>query len=127
MNTTNPNAPSSVPGALSQEDRNWGMIAHLAAFAGCVIPFGSILGPLIVYLTKKDQSQFVGECAKESLNFNITAAIGFLICLCLWLVFIGILLTAALGITWLVLTIIATVKANEGTVYRYPVSIRFVK
>jgi uncharacterized Tic20 family protein len=122
MNTTNP--PSS---SLSQEDRNWGMIAHLSSLSGLLVPFGSILGPLIVYLVKRDQSPFVTDCAREALNFNITVAIGFVICLCLSVVFIGIPLMIALGIAWLVLTIVATVRANEGTQYRYPATIRFVK
>jgi uncharacterized Tic20 family protein len=125
MNTTNP--PSSVPGSLSQEDRNWGMIAHLSALAGFIVPFGSILGPLIVYLVKRDQSAFATDCAREALNFNITVAIGFLISLCLSLVFIGIPLMIALFIAWLVLTIVAAVRANVGNAYRYPATIRFVK
>jgi uncharacterized protein len=122
MNTTSP--PSS---SLSQEDRNWGMIAHLSSLSGFLIPFGSVLGPLIVYLVKRDQSPFATDCAREALNFNITVAIGFVICLCLSLVFIGIPLMIALGLVWLVLTILAAVRASEGTQYHYPATIRFVK
>ena len=125
MNTTNP--PSSVSGSLSQEDRNWGLIAHLSALSGLIIPLGSVLGPLIVYLVKKDQSAFGTDCAKEALNFNITIVIAAIICACLWLIFIGILLSVVLFFFWLVLTIIAAVRASEGTVYRYPATIRFVK
>jgi uncharacterized protein len=122
MNTTSP--PSS---SLSQEDRNWGMIAHLSSLSGFLIPFGSLLGPLIVYLVKRDQSPFATDCAREALNFNITVAIGFVICLCLSLVFIGIPLMIALGLVWLVLTILAGVRASEGTQYHYPATIRLVK
>jgi uncharacterized Tic20 family protein len=122
MNITNP--PSS---SLSQEDRNWGMIAHLSSLSGFLIPFGFVLGPLIVYLVKRDQSAFASDCAKEALNFNITVAIGLVICLCLSLVFIGIPLMIALGVAWLVLTIVAAVRASEGTAYRYPATLRFVK
>ena len=125
MNTTNP--PSSVSGSLSQEDRNWGLIAHLSALSGLIIPLGSVLGPLIVYLVKKDQSAFAAECAREALNFNITVAIAAVVCVILWLVFVGILLSVVLFFGWLVLTIIAAVRANEGTVYRYPATIRLVK
>jgi uncharacterized protein len=125
MNTTNP--PSSVSGSLSQDDRNWGLIAHLSALSGFVIPFGSILGPLIVYLVKRDVSTFATDCAKEALNFNITVGIGLIICLILWLVFIGFLLMAVLGVAWLVLTIVAAVRASEGISYRYPATIRFIK
>ena len=103
------------------------MIAHLSSLSGFLIPLGSVLGPLIVYLVKRDQSPFATDCAKEALNFNITVAIGFIICLCLSLVFIGIPLMIALAVAWLVLTIVAAVRANEGTQYRYPATIRFVK
>ena len=126
MNTTNP--PSSAPGSLSQEDRNWGMIGHLSALAAFIAPFlGGVLGPLIVYLVKKDHSAFGADCAKEALNFNITVAIGYCVCGLLAIVFIGIPLMVALWIAWLVLVIIAGVRASEGTSYRYPATIRFVK
>ena len=125
MNTTN---PSGAPGSLSQEDRNWGMIGHLSALAAFIAPFlGGVLGPLIVYLVKKDHSAFAAECAKEALNFNITVAIGYCICGLLAIVFIGIPLMVALWIAWLVLVIVAGVRASEGTSYRYPATIRFVK
>jgi uncharacterized Tic20 family protein len=125
MNTTNP--PSSVPGSLSQEDRNWGLIAHLSSLSGLIIPLGSVLGPLIVYLVKKDQSAFGADCAKEALNFNLTVVIAAIVCAILWLVFVGILLSVVLFFAWVVLTIIAAVRASEGTSYRYPATIRFVK
>ena len=124
---TNP-TPSSVPQALTQDDRTWGMIGHLSALAAFIAPFlGGVLGPLIVWLIKRESSAFAGESAKEALNFNITVAIGYLICGVLALVWIGILLMVALGIAWLVLTIIAGIKASEGVLYRYPATIRFVK
>jgi uncharacterized Tic20 family protein len=122
MNTTN--TPSNASGSLSQDDRNWGMIGHLSALAAFIAPFlGGVLGPLIVYLVKRDQSAFAADAAKEALNFNITVAIGYAICGCLAIVFIGI----PLWIAWLVLVIVAGVRASEGVQYRYPATIRFVK
>ena len=126
----NTNIPSDVPqssSSVSAEDRNWATIAHLSALAGFIIPFGSILGPLIVWLIKKDQSSFAAEAAKEALNFNITVAIGFLICSLLAFVFIGIPLMFVLGVAWLVLVILAGIRTGEGVQYRYPVNIRFIK
>jgi uncharacterized Tic20 family protein len=126
MNTTN--TPSNASGSLSQDDRNWGMIGHLSALAAFIAPFlGGVLGPLIVYLVKRDQSAFAADAAKEALNFNITVAIGYAICGCLAIVFIGIPLLIALWIAWLVLVIVAGVRASEGVQYRYPATIRFVK
>ena len=111
----------------TQYERFWGMIAHLAALAGCIVPFGNILGPLLVWLLKRDQSAFVAAHAKEALNFNITLAIGALVCLLLLQFSIGILMAALLAIFWLVMTIIAALKANEGLAYRYPFTVRPVK
>jgi uncharacterized Tic20 family protein len=126
MNTTN--TPSSVPPALSQEDRNWGMIGHLSALAAFVVPFlGGVLGPLIVWLIKRDHSPFAAEAAKEALNFNITVAIAFAVCGLLAIVFIGIPLMIVLGIAWLVLVIVAGIKTGEGNQYRYPATIRFIR
>jgi hypothetical protein len=111
----------------TQYERFWGMIAHLAALTGCIVPFGNILGPLLVWLLKRDQSAFVAAHAKEALNFNITLAIGALVCLLLLQFSIGILMAALLAIFWLVMTIIAALKANEGLAYRYPFTVRPVK
>jgi uncharacterized protein len=102
------------------------MIAHLSAFAGVIVPLGNIIAPLIVWLARRERSAFVGNQAREALNFNISVAIGALLCWILVFVFIGILLLVALGITWLALTIIAAIKASEGVDYRYPVSLRLV-
>ena len=60
---------------VTQEQKTWGMIAHLSALVGLIIPFGNILGPLVVWLVKKDTMPFVDDQGKEALNFNITLAI----------------------------------------------------
>jgi uncharacterized Tic20 family protein len=123
----NTNIPSDAPLSVSSEDRNWATIAHLSALVGFVIPFGNILGPLVVWLVKKEQSAHVAEAAREALNFNITVGIGALISLCLMLVFIGFLLMAVLAVVWLVLVILAAVKSSNGTMYRYPFNLRLIK
>jgi uncharacterized Tic20 family protein len=123
----NTNIPSDAPLSVSSEDLNWATIAHLSALVGFVIPFGNILGPLVVWLVKKEQSAHVAEAAREALNFNITVGIGALISLCLMLVFIGFLLMAVLAVVWLVLVILAAVKSSNGTMYRYPFNLRLIK
>jgi uncharacterized protein len=118
-------APASAP---TENERTWGMLAHLSALAGLVMPLiGIVLGPLIVWLARRDESPFVAAHAKEALNFNISVLIGAVVCTLLMLVFIGILLGTALFIVWLVMTLIAAIKASEGEVYRYPFSLRLVK
>jgi hypothetical protein len=116
--------PTGLP---TQDERTWGMVAHLAALAFFIMPFGNILGPLVVWLAKRDHSAFVAQHAKEALNFNITVLIGALVCGVLLVLSIGILLGAVLFVFWLVMTIIAALKANEGLAYRYPFTVRFVK
>ena len=126
MNTP---ADTPAPGAPPTEtERTWGMLAHLSALAGLVLPlFGTVLGPLLVWLARRDDSEFVAAHAKEALNFNISVLLGALACMLLMLVFIGFLLGTALFIAWLVMTLIAAIKASEGHPYRYPFSLRLVK
>ncbi|HPH89781.1 MAG TPA: DUF4870 domain-containing protein, partial [Ferruginibacter sp.] len=80
-----------------------------------------------IYLIKKDESAFVREHAKESLNFQITLIIFYIISFILIFVFIGILMMVALGLVALILIIVATIKASEGKLYRYPFNIRLIK
>ncbi|WP_410510514.1 DUF4870 domain-containing protein [Nodosilinea sp. E11] len=109
------------------ESRMWAMLAHLSALSGFVIPFGNIVGPLIIWLVKRDEMSFVNDQAKEALNFNISMTIYMLVSLVLIFVVVGILLTIVVGLAWLVLVILAAVKANEGIAYRYPLTLRLVK
>jgi uncharacterized Tic20 family protein len=107
--------------------RTWGMLAHLSAFAGLLVPLaGNIASPLIVWLIKQDQP-FVSQEAKEALNFNISVTLATLVCVALVWVLIGIPLGFALFIYWIVMTVLAGIKASEGIAYRYPFSLRLVK
>jgi hypothetical protein len=103
------------------------MLCHLSVLAGFIIPLASIIAPLVIWLIKKDEMPFVEDQGKESLNFQITILIGFIIAIILAFVFIGFLLMPALAIFDLVMVIVAAMKANEGVRYRYPYSIRFLK
>ena len=122
-----PPAPEPLPGTPSAEARQWALFAHLSALAGMIIPFGNIIGPLIIWQVKKAEFPFVDDQGKEALNFNITAALAFLVAMALTIVLIGVLLMPLVGIAWLVFTILAAIKANNGESYRYPVSLRLVK
>ena len=112
---------------ISKDERTWGMLCHLIAFSGVVVPLGSIIGPLVIWLIKKDEMPFVDDQGKESLNFQITMLIAVIISAILTVVVIGFLLLAVLGIFWLVVVIMAAIRANEGVAYRYPYAIRFLK
>lgn len=112
---------------LTQEEKTFGMLAHLTSLSGFIIPFGSILGPLIIWLIKKDQSAWVDQQGKEALNFNISVAIYAIVASILIFIVIGIFLAIAVGVFWLVMVIIATVKVNNLEDFQYPLSIRLIK
>ena len=122
--TAAPEAPTGVPTA---EDKQWGLFAHLSSLAGLIIPFGNILGPLIIWQVKKDSLPFAADQGKDALNFNITIAIAAIICGLLTLVLIGFLLLPLVGLAWLIFTIIGAMKANNGEAYRYPFALRLIK
>lgn len=111
----------------SKEARQWAMFCHLSALVGIFIPFGSLIGPLIIWQIKRESDPFIDAQGKEALNFQITVAIAAAISLLLMIVVIGFFLFGLVAIGALVLTVIAGVKANEGQPYRYPFTWRLVK
>ena len=108
----------------SKDDRTMGMLAHLLGLLTCIV------GPLVIWLIKKDSSAFVGDNAKEALNFQITVAIGMIACSVIACIpFVGFavfILWPLIGIADLVLSIMAAMAANKGETYRYPVAIRLI-
>ena len=122
-----PPPPDQQQPADNRDERMWAMLCHLTALAGFVIPFGNIIGPLVVWLIKREEYPLVEDQGKESLNFQITIMIGAIVCAILALVVIGFLLGLALLVFNLVMVIIATIRANNGERYRYPFAIRFIK
>ncbi len=114
--------------AMNEKDaKTWAMLCHIGAFAGYIIPFGHIIAPLVIWLIKKDESPFVDDQGKESLNFQISMSIYAIIAALLTLVVIGIVLLIAVVIFDVIMVIIAAVRANNGERYRYPLCMRFIK
>ena len=124
--TAPPSSGTVHHGAATNQERQWALFAHLSALAGFLIPFGNVIGPLIVWQIKKAEMPFVDEQGKEALNFQITVTIAVLVCFLLMVIFIGILLLPLVAIGALVLTVIAAVKANAGEHYRYPIAWRLI-
>ena len=129
--STDPDFSEYPYGTLTSEERQWAMFAHLsilvALWAGFVF-----LGPLIIWLIKKDQSRFVDDQGKEALNFSLNVLLltiaGFLfgiVTLGFGFLLAGPLLVA-IGVLAIVMPIIAGMKANAGEAYRYPLIIRIV-
>jgi uncharacterized Tic20 family protein len=112
--------------SLSEDEKNWAMFCHLASFAGFIIPFGNIIGPLIVWLIKGKESEFVDAHGKESLNFQISMTIYFCVSFVLIFLLIGIPLIIILAIVQIILVVIASMKARDGLSYQYPITIRFL-
>ena len=109
-----------------KDARTWGMLCHLAALAGYVIPFGNIIGPLIVWQVKKDSHPYVDTQGKAALNFQISLTIYAIIAAMLIFAVIGIVLLPLVGLFGIIMVIIASVKANNGEGFSYPLSITFI-
>jgi uncharacterized Tic20 family protein len=106
---------------VTSDERTLAVITHVFGI------FFSFFPALIIYLLKKDESPYVAEHAKEALNFQLSVAIYATASLFLILVLIGIFLLIAIGVGAFILAIIATVKANDDILYRYPFCIRLIK
>ncbi len=110
-----------------KEERTWGMLCHLVVFTGYIIPLASIFGPMVVCMIKRDEMPFVDDQGKESLNFQITIMLAMIASGLLMFILIGFVLIFVVVIFQFIVVIIASIKANEGVYYRYPLSIRFIK
>jgi uncharacterized protein len=107
--------------------RNTAVAAHLSTFAGLVIPFGSVIGPLAVWLTRRHRDPFIDQAGREALNFGITIAIYGSVLLVAALMLVGIPLLIVGVIAWVVLASLAAAKASQGQPYRYPLTMRLVR
>src|SRR5690349_13875718 len=123
-----PPLPSTTSPTVSSEIRNWSVLCHASALTGLFFHVvGFLLGPLIVWLIKRDASSEIDANGKESVNFQISMLIYHAIALVLCIVLIGIPILIALWIADIVLVIIASVKTSNGQFYRYPFTIRFIR
>ena len=110
--------PSVAP---TPDEKTMGILSHIL----CIV--GGFIAPLIIYLIKKDESAYISEQSKEALNFQLTMLICYIVSWILIFVFIGIILVFLVIILNLVLIIIATIKASEGKLYKYPINFRLIK
>jgi hypothetical protein len=110
-----------------KEERQWAMFAHLGTFSSMFVPLGNFIAPIVVWQMKKHESDFVVEQAKESLNFQITLILYFIISIPLCFIIIGFFLIFALVIFGLIMVIVAGIKANDGMDFCYPMTLRLIK
>ncbi|MBN8421690.1 MAG: DUF4870 domain-containing protein [Verrucomicrobia bacterium] len=106
---------------VTQDEKTLGIVMHVL----CLVGF-PILGPLIVWLVKKDQSSYLDRQGRELLNFQLSYLLYGFLSFLLCFILIGIPLLFAVGIATIVLTIIGIVKASEGKIYRFPLTIRLL-
>ena len=103
------------------------MLCHLFGLLGLIVPLGNVIGPLLIWLLKKEEHPFIEEQGREALNFQITFTIAMMVSVFLALVYVGLFLLAILGIVDLILIIMASTAASRGENYRYPFSIKFLQ
>jgi len=117
-----PLSPTGSPaGVVSGDDRTYCVILHLSSF------LAGFIGPLILWAIKKDASPFVDFHGKQSMNFHLTLLIAGIVSFVLVFVLVGFFMLLALGVAYLVITILAAVAANRGEYYKFPLTIQFFK
>jgi uncharacterized Tic20 family protein len=112
---------------LTESERNWAMLCHLSAFSGFFFPFGGIIGPLICWLSRKDESAWVDENGKAAMNFNLSILLYSVLMIPLCFILIGFLFLGFLGTLKIICIIIASVKGSKGEKFKYPLAIPFIQ
>lgn len=112
---------------LSETERNWAMFCHLSAFTGFFFPFGSIIGPLICWMARRDESTWINENGKASLNFQLSILLYTVLSIPLCFILIGIPIVIALGTLKIICIIIASIRASKGEEFKYPLAIPFIQ
>ncbi|MYD96239.1 MAG: DUF4870 domain-containing protein [Gammaproteobacteria bacterium] len=116
-----------TPATTASDERTWCVLTHVSAFAGMVVPFGNIIGPLVCWLIKKPESALVDRHGKAALNFQISSTIYLIVFGLLILVLVGLLLLPIYAIFWFVMVIVATIRAADDRDPGYILSIPFLK
>ncbi len=111
----------------TQSERDWAMFCHLSAFAGYFFPFGGIIGPIICWISRKDDSAWVDANGKASLNFQISMLLYTVLVIPLCFILVGIPILIGLAVLETVCVIVASIRAAKGEVFKYPISIPFIQ
>jgi uncharacterized protein len=112
---------------LSETERNWAMLCHLSAFASYFFPFGGIIGPLICWLSRKDESVWVDENGKAAMNFNLSILLYSVLTIPLCFILVGFVIIGFLITLKIICIIIASVRSSKGERFKYPFAIPFIQ
>lgn len=126
-----PNPPANVPPVpptppCSPDEKQWKVILHLSALSGFIIPFGNIIGPLVIWLIKKPELPAIEPEGRKVLNFQISYTIYMVLAALSIYVCVGAVLLPIVAIIWLIFTIIGAVKVSNGENYEFPFTIRML-
>lgn len=111
----------------TQSERDWAMFCHLSAFAGYIFPLGGIIGPMVCWISRKQESEWVDVNGKASLNFQLSLLMYMVLTIPLCFILIGIPIILFLIVLKLVCVIVASIRAAKGEVFKYPISIPFLQ
>jgi uncharacterized protein len=118
---------TTTTSSTSTSVRTWCILAHATALVGFLVPVaGHIVGPLVIWLAKRQDSPEIDAHGKESMNFQISMLIWNVIAGILCLILIGIPILILLHILNIIFVIVASIQASEGKLYRYPLAIRLI-
>jgi uncharacterized protein len=131
METTYPQTPPPLANAAASNivnARTWSALCHASALLGVFVPFpGHLIPPLVVWLAKRDESPEINAHGKEAVNFQLSMLIYNAVAAVFCIILIGFVFLAVLWVLNAVLSIIAAIKASDGELYRYPMTIRFIQ
>lgn len=127
--TLSPTEPPTEARALvpSPNPRTWAMILHMSTLAGVIIPLAGVFAPIVIWRIKRSELPELDPHGRAAANWILSATIYGLVAIALCTVFVGFLLLPVLCVLWVVLPIIAGVKAHEGVEWRYPLAIPFFR
>ncbi len=111
----------------NSDDKLWAMLLHFSQFAGYLAPLAGLIVPIVIWQMKKEQSPVIDAHGKNVANWIITEFIAFLVCIPLVFVFVGVPLLMILGVIGIIFPIIGGIKANNGEIWRYPMTFEFIK
>jgi uncharacterized Tic20 family protein len=116
----------NIVSSPDSEERNWAVLCHLSSLLAMVTLGAGIIAPTVLWLMKKDESEFIDDQGKEALNFGITVLLAWIVCIPFTFIIIGFAMMGIVLVTWFIFAIIAALAASRGENYRYPFSLRLI-